>query len=799
MNGRGRLQSLRIPFLFFGAISLLGPATWAASGPRTTILVPVPASPSWKDMVFLAAVPAATVANDGSPSVIAVEESLAIGPEIQDYARRYRPDRVVLIAGEPGDVALGEREARTIQANSAEEASLALSGTYWTTSRTAVICSEEDYASALVAAPLASLLKSPLLFAQRRGLSKATIKELERLRVRELIAVGLSSSRLRDTSWKVTALQGGLDVAAWARRRGLKVRYLAVVNPTDRTRTVIGKLSLAGALLAAGRGGLVAPLAYDVRWKFPGTDAPLEGELPSGVPKSAAPPKSGSVELDGETYPYFLTGEPDERNLRLSIDANRDGEYGQASEGPFASGDTVQLGQKTCAISLGTRTSFGKTDVHLTWPTAEQLCGDLRAFYRALGAPPDHLCLVGFPDAIPQAIVGHGAVVEEQASDLPYSNADEDPFAEVGVGRVIAENVSFATLYASRVLTYRDLLSPDWQNRACAAEWETTYKGLFEDAGFDAGYVHTSADLGWAVAPTDENPGVRAQSFSQDSPLASCAAITHGSHAWWRGLGSTFSWDATVLTAPAIVESGGCGTACIDREPEYRSVVARLFRQGAVAFCGATRENPAEGEPERQEFWNGILAGASIGQAHRRAANSALLVVLDNNEGPGGIYRYSLNIHTQFGDPALVMHVAAKPRSQPAHVAVHGDKVSVYAPERWWPVKFTPPPDWKKWAGKELYVVRGVGAYALSDWCQEGYNLEQMYVTAEFTSRRRVSRIEQVQTPPAPLGWRGTWYCDPNPDGSYTYRWAVRLIDFDQLTGRIINSVDHIDYKVSYE
>ncbi len=799
MNGPGRLRSLPILFLVSGLIALSWSAGWALSGPHTTILVPLSASPTWKDMVFLAAVPAATVANDGAPSVIALDASLQIGPEIQDYARRYRPDRVVLVADGHADVVLGARKARTILAKSAEEAALALSSAYWKTSRMAVVCSEDDYASALVAAPLASLLRSPLLFSRRQGVSDATVEELARLDVREVIAVGLDQSLVRSRAWKLTTLRNALDVAAWMRSRGLAVRYLAAVNPEDRSRTVIRKLSLAGALLAAGRGGLVVPLTYDVRWKRAARSFALDGAVPDGVPRSVAPAKSGTIVLDRETYPYVLTGEPEERNLRLSLDANRDGLFGQVGEGPFASGDTVQLGGKTYAISLGTRTSFGKTDVHLTWPTAEQLCSDLRRFYRALGAPPESLCLVGFPDAIPQAIIGHGAVVEEQASDLPYANADEDPFAEIGVGRVIAENVSLATLYASRVLTYRDLLSPEWQDRACQAEWETTYKGLFENVGFDASYVHTEEDLAWVDPPADGSPGVRAQSFSQHSPLANCAVMSHASHSWWRGLGSTFSWDATVLMAPAVVESGGCGTACIDREPDYRSVVARLFRQGAVAFRGATREIPAEAEPGRQEFWNGVLAGAPIGQAHRRAVNSTILAVLDLKEGPDGIYRYSLHIHSLFGDPAFVMHLPAKPRSRPAHVAVAGHTISVHAPQQWWPVKFTPPSDWKEWADKDLYVIRGAGAYALSDWCGQGYNLEQMYVTAELTSRRRVTSVEQVQTPPAPLGWRGTWYCDPNPDGSYTYRWAVRLIDFDQTTGKVKSSVDRLDYEVSFE
>ena len=109
------------------------------------------------------------------------------------------------------------------------------------------------------------------------------------------------------------------------------------------------------------------------------------------------------------------------------------------------------------------------------------------------------------------------------------------------------------------------------------------------------------------------------------------------------------------------------------------------------------------------------------------------------------------------------------------------------------------PEDWKKWTGKDLFVLRGAGTYALRQWCDKEYDREKTCMTAEFTSRRRVARIEQVQNPPSPLGLQGTWHVDNNADGSRTYRWVVRLADFDQIKGRIVNSVDHLDFRVVCE
>ena len=86
-----------------------------------------------------------------------------------------------------------------------------------------------------------------------------------------------------------------------------------------------------------------------------------------------------------------------------------------------------------------------------------------------------------------------------------------------------------------------------------------------------------------------------------------------------------------------VVESGGCLTAALDREADYHSVVARLLRKGAVPFSGNSRESIAECELQRQEFWNGVLSGQTIGQAHWRSMNSAVVTILDKKEDAEGL------------------------------------------------------------------------------------------------------------------------------------------------------------------
>ena len=774
----------------------------AVPHPRTTLLVPLPQDPSWQDLAFLAAVPAATVANGGAPSLVALNAAGEITPEISDYANRYKPDQVVLLGGSGATVEVAGRTCKRLDAASADETARKLCQMFWPTCATAVICQEYDYESAVVAAALAARLRAPLLFAGPNQVSDATIGEIHRLGTRDLIVVGNCAKQvkaIKPAPPQITELTGAADVMTWATKRHLPVNYLAALNPLDRYHTVIRKLSLAGVLLAAGREGLVAPLAFETRWKVPFNGTVTEGNLPANSPKSEAPPKTGKITVDGLTEAFLLTGQPKDRDLHVYFDLNGDGAYQGTGEGPFATGDTVELAGKRYVITLGTKNGPGSADLRLTWPRAEDLTTVLRSYYTALGATPEYLCLVGFPDAIPQAIRGDLGVVPEVASDLPYTNADDDPFAEICVARVIAENASFATLYASRALTYPSLLSPDWQDRACLAQWENTSGKLLENAGFDASYHHSAEDLKWEVAPAAGKKGKRVSTFSQDSALTRCAVITHMDHSWWHELGGTFGWDADVLLAPVVVESAGCLTAALDREPDFRSVVARLLRKGAVAFVGNAREGCAPQELQRMEFWTAVLAGQTIGQAHRRSINSAIATILDKGKGHAVDYDYQVHIRTLFGDPAFRMRVPCPLRSAPARTTVDGDKITVPAPAAWWPVKMLVPGDWKQWTGKDLYVLRGAGTYALRQWCDEEYDREETCVTAEFTTRRQIARIEQVQKPPAPLGLKGTWHADRNADGSTTYRWVVRLADFDQKKGIIVNAVDQLDYQVIWQ
>jgi hypothetical protein len=401
--------------------------------------------------------------------------------------------------------------------------------------------------------------------------------------------------------------------------------------------------------------------------------------------------------------------------------------------------------------------------------------------HAAIGAAPEYLCLVAMPDSLPMAPVeSKDGIDAPSVSDLEYGQLDQDPFVESAIGRLVAEDGAAALLLASRGLAYERLVDAPWSSRFAMAEWEGQYGDLFANAGFEAA---PHLDLGATIGA--------------DSPLTNVAAIVHASHASWLQLGTTYAWDSRVLLAPCVVESAGCSTASLDQDPEHRSVAARFLRNGAVAFVGNVRRTIAQYELYRSEFWSSALSGESLGRANRRGLNALLVASLDEGEQDTGPHRYELFNAAFYGDPALVLHRPANPRSRAAHAELHGSDLVVHAPAAWWKSSVFAPEDWKRDPAATITTFRGFGVDADTRWDGEHKrNLETPYFVVKFTMRQRVSRIVPVGAPPKPLGWTGHFFVDDHGDGTRSIFLRVRLVDFDMDAGRLLNAVDTLHFRV---
>lgn len=406
---------------------------------------------------------------------------------------------------------------------------------------------------------------------------------------------------------------------------------------------------------------------------------------------------------------------------------------------------------------------------------------ELARLRERLGRVPDALCLVAMPETIPMVAEPCGQGIDaDPVSDLPYANVDGDPFVELALGRVIAEDAASATLLAARSLAYDELVEPAWSGRVALAEWERQAATLFARAGFEARLVEPT---GAALQP--------------GSPFVEIAALMHAAHSSWLGLGSTYAADSTTLLAPCVVESAGCSSAALDQDPDGRSVAARLLRNGAIAFAGNTRRAVAQYELYRSELWNALLAGATLGRAHRRALNCLVAALLDRDEGERGLYRYELHAAALYADPALAPRLGTGTKLGTARAELRGSQLWLHAPAEWLRSEVFAPEDWQRDPGRKITTVRGAGVGVESCWDGEKRrNRETLVFTAEVRTERKASRLEPIDPPAAPLGGSGRLFVDEHADGTRSLFVRARFVDFDMDEGRVSSSVDTLRWRV---
>jgi hypothetical protein len=744
-----------------------------AARPRNVLFAPLPVEPSWRDLVFLCAVPAAFEYGEGFSPILTVDSEKPWRPEVLDFLRRYEPDSHLWLGGtEPGQNPPPPPNGRAwpngsgvaadfvlTPYSSIDGAAYSLATHFWEEAKRGVVFEEEDRCAPLAAAALAARLSVPLLPAREGVLGEQTRRAVRELGIGQLLYVvdDLDSKPRSVGEISTRRIAGAEGVVRWLKRKRMPVEYLAVCNPLDAELGPARKLSFAAVLFAAGRRGAVATLPYDTKWKR---------ELSA---------------TDEEAPAFSIEQDPSTRGWTARIDLDGDGALADEGEGPFRTGETIELTGRRWTVDLDAVESERGSKLWLTTPDRETIRADLARYLEAAGGEVEQLCLVGWPQALPSVIVGDAQGIDtDLVSDLPLADTDEDPFVELGFGRVITEDVHSAVLLANRSLAYTELLDEAWANSFATAEWEALSAREFESFGFRAAGHHEGEEV---IGP--------------DSPLTRASVILHGSHAMWTVLGKTYSWDSEVLLAPCFVESSGCSTASVDQDPEFRSVAARMLRNGAVAFVGNTRRGVAQQDYFHTELRNQLLAGVTLGEANRNALNRLMVTVLDEGEHEAGLHRYQLYNHAVYGDPALVLHVPAQSKIEPARMEVRGSRVTVRPPSEWWRYEA---PTLEEWGSKfaKLHYLRGSGL-AVDSWWNgaEKRNQDALWFTVEVRTRRAVRGVEAVGEVPSPLAWSKRFFVDEHSDGSRSILWRCRLVDFDMRTGEICAAVNALSFGLS--
>lgn len=764
-----------------------------ASAKRPVFLVPITPGDAGAYARYLMAIPAAVSAN-GKPVVLAVEPENPWRPELIDLLKRYGPTELVAVGSlKQGGEKLAELKGASVgvavSTASLDATACELAGKFFSKPQSVVACTFEDRASALQAATLAGRLGVPLVPCTSDGFSPLVQETLRKLGIKTVRTVGADAPALV-AGFEVELLATASDVAACLERTlaghgegdAKTVAYVAAVNASDQHVAHAKDLSLAAAVLAVGRGGAIAPTPEDVQWKQPvATDSEVL-ESPPGAHASSKGWRLGTFGdgVDaGSSAIRFVTGfDPATGRAFMQMDVNGNGQFGDAGEGPLFTGSEIEIGGRKFAISLDADEHTRAKSVWLTSPTASEIVESIAKVRSAVSKKPQTLCIVGWPDTLPMAIISDTFGIDtDLVSDVPLAQTDDDPFVDLAYARFIAEDVYSATLVACRGLIEGEFADRAYADRFATAEWTNPVQPVIGEVGFETTGHHAGGHV-----------------IDGASPLTGAGWILHAAHSMWTILGETYAADSSVLLSPCLVQTDGCSVAALDMDKDRKSVAARMLRNGAMAFAGSARRNTAQGELFASEFTNAIAAGQSVGEAHQRAVNRAVVAMLARNESGGGIYKYQLHIASTYGDPGVVFtrggsvesaRVASAAKAKPAHMEVDGSSASVVMTGPWHRMEYAPLEEWGCTAPK-LYTWRAQGVGAESTWYPpEKRNQDQLVFTAEARTKQAVTGVEAMDDANGEWGFDGKSYIDVHEDGTRSIYWRVKLIDFDMNRGEI--------------
>jgi hypothetical protein len=571
--------------------------------------------------------------------------------------------------------------------------------------------------------------------------------------------VGLSVPTLSLTETHGAPLSMALARAVWSRSARV------VLAPADDPAAAIVAASLAARLSIpflvwdASRKGELDALLQELRTET----ALLVGGMPVELDVAVTPL------ADDRAVATWLEQNGFEVNYLVAINPHDDA----AQDGPRLS----RLAPMFASRRQGATVLLPNT----TDPNAVR--ASLSSFTTALGHPPAFLALLGSSEAIPFARVPNPlgmADVPELMTDAPYAQIDDDAFIEIAIGRIVASNLVEGSLVASRITTYEQLFDGAWEQTFIESGlWGYgEIAPLLRNVGYDDPWNTIGVDLG---------------TFER----IEAGILLHKDHSNHVALGHAFDMSTPTLLAPTVVVSGGCWVAGIDADTSsgHQSIVRHMLRQGAVAFVGGPRYGIAQDTQAHVAFINGLIEGLPLGQAFAKAYNNTTLNILDN-PGDGGS-EYARNNTALLGDPGLVIPMPNAPAAALAHMTVEGPSLLVKAPAALEIDQVTRSQldEWK-WSA-DLYIVVGGGLEPHTFW-GSGHDEQIMYFMASFTTDKQITGIEQDPSVIAPMGFEN-YHLDPNPDGTTTARWRVRLNELDPLSGTLTKQLTSVSYTVSFE
>lgn len=408
--------------------------------------------------------------------------------------------------------------------------------------------------------------------------------------------------------------------------------------------------------------------------------------------------------------------------------------------------------------------------------SAQNIYNELQSTYTALSYHPVYLAIVGSSTGFPMRFVDDEVFSDQPdiGTDFHYSNVDADPFPDIALGRINAENVFYGSLVVSRISTYDDLQDGTWDKQmAQIGTWN-----YVEAAPLLKYYGYTEPE--YLVGQSVDHHDIEA------------AFILHRAHSSHASLGGAFTYaNADAVLAPAIVVSKGCSVAGI-YQPGNNYISRKLMRLGAVAFVGTTRISTALKSQAIIGFMNKALEGRPLGQAFRHGLITTTVRLL-NEPGSKVTQRAIWNLQF-YGDPAMSMQPPDQPATSSMVKKDNGIRIDIvdnvltdeHNPEvliEW------------GYDGEHIYHAELPGVDSLTNWGGQ-YDVHRQVYTAAYPATSNIASITAKGSYPSPLGLVGSHHADDHQDGTKTVYWHVRVLDFDQESGQVVQKLDSIEFEV---